>query len=156
MSWLLVLMLAVLPQFASAGPFPWPWPWAYCPIEWQDLQGHYKVMKNQKGESISFQLSRASENSKIGIHVRRVDANGVLSDGYAVVAAKRLLVPVKMVPYQSGSSPYWLEIGMALDLDAGARSNSRTCREPMKPQIMVVPPEQEAEFYFVLDPALRH
>lgn len=146
----------VLSPSAHGGPFPWPWPWSYCKIRWQELQGRHNIVKNSLGETFIFQLSRASKRSLVNVHIHRVDANGVRSEGFKLVDKREEeegLISIDMTP-QMGS-PYTLKFGMAYDMDRGARPNAG-CDEPMKPQIMVIPPGQEMEKnYYVLDPALR-
>lgn len=155
--WSLLLMLFVLlSPSAHGGPFPWPWPWSYCKIEWKELQGRHNIFKDTQGETFVFHTSRVSKKSLVNVHISRIDANGVRSDGLKLVTKKEEeegLISVDMAS-ENGES-YTLKFGMAYDLDRGARPNAG-CEEPMKPQIMITPSGQSAEKnYYVLDPALR-
>ena|GEM_PF-6134279 len=156
-SFLFVLLFAVLSPSAHGGPFPWPWPWSYCQIRWQELEGRHNIVKDSEGETFIFQLSRASARSLVNVHIYRIDAKGMHSEGFKLVDKKEELyglITIDMKP-QAGT-PYKLKFGMAFDKDRGARPEMG-CSEPQKPQIMVIPEagQTQERNYYVLDPALR-
>jgi hypothetical protein len=104
---------------------PWPWPWAIgCSPRWPETDGEWTLPDRSK---VSIKLSGIANSSMLVVHVRRVDAAGIIDDGTSRVPARRSWVRVQMYPVNSNAGiPYKLSIHLAYKSDVESCEDERT------------------------------
>ena len=104
---------------------PWPWPWAIgCSPRWPETDGEWTLPDKSK---VSIKLSGVSNSSMLVVHVRRVDAAGIIDDGTSRVPARRSWVRVSMYPVTANQGPpYKMSIHLAYKSDVESCEDERT------------------------------
>jgi hypothetical protein len=154
-----VFTLALFPNFSNASmtpaSYPWPWPWSDgCPIRWSDLSGSHGLVSNGNGDSFSIHLSRAGKRSMISVHVRRVDASGIHSDGRVDVYENQRRVVVPMMVYRPGDQPYAIQIRMGLYQTFQQPRKSEKCPPSRVKTVMTIDPlYTDAKANYMLEPS---